>query len=238
VIEIGGAWNPGKPTRSVYHFDLLVRIVREARFHLAEEFFWFNRTRLPSPAVWVTIERIRVKDAVTPIWWLSKGERPKANNKRVLRPYSDDMKRLFEVGYNRGRRPSGHVVREGFMKNNGGAIPPNLLEVAHTRSRGPYLEYCLRHGFQPHPARFPDEVPTFFVNFLTQKGDLVLDPFAGSNTTGAIAEALDRRWLAFELEREYLVASRGRFAFAEGGKSRNGSRTKGKRPPPPAVSTR
>jgi len=211
VIEIGGAWNRGSPTRSVYHFDLLVRLVKDAGFHLAQEFFWFNKARLPSPAAWVTVKRIRVKDAVTPIWWLSKSKKPRADNRRVLRPYGEDMQRLFKVGYNRGRRPSGHVIREGFTKDNGGSIPPNLIEVAHTSSRGRYLEYCEQRGYDPHPARFPEDVPEFFIKFLTKKGDLVLDPFAGSNTTGAVAERLGRRWTSFELDRSYVDASRGRF---------------------------
>ncbi len=211
VIEIGGAWNRGKPTRSIYHFDLLVRLVKDEKFHLAEEFFWFNKARMPGPAVWVTVNRVRVKDAVTPIWWLSKSETPQADNREVLRPYGKDMRKLFDVGYNRGRRPSGHVVGDGFEKDNGGAIPPNLIEVAHTRSRGPYHEHCLRNGLKAHPARFPDEVPEFFLKFLTKPGDLVLDPFAGSNTTGGLAESLGRRWISFEVDADYIAGSKGRF---------------------------
>jgi len=88
VIEIGGAWNRGEPTRSIYHFELLVRLVKEAGFHLAEEFFWFNRARMPGPAEWVNVQRIRVKDAVTPIWWLSPSPWPSASNRRVLKDYS------------------------------------------------------------------------------------------------------------------------------------------------------
>jgi site-specific DNA-methyltransferase (cytosine-N4-specific) len=212
VIEIGGAWLPGAPVRSIYHFELLVRLVREANFHLAEEFFWANKAKMPSPAQWVTVERVRVKDAVTPIWWLSKTEKPKADNRRILKPYSPGMIRLFERGYNRGRRPSGHVVREGFTVNNGGAIPPNLLDVAHTRSTDAYQNYCRQHGLVTHPARFPREVPEFFIKFLTTPGDIILDPFAGSNVTGAVAESLDRRWIAFDKTYEYLAGSRGRFA--------------------------
>src|SRR5207245_4222418 len=121
VIEIGGAWNPGQPTRSVYHFDLLVRLVKDAGFYLAEEFYWYNRARMPSPAEWVNVQRIRVKDAVTPIWWLSPSPRPKADNRRVLRPYSESMHQLFKRGYNKGKRPSGHVARS-FERDNGGAI--------------------------------------------------------------------------------------------------------------------
>jgi len=211
VIDIGGAWMPGSPTRSIYQFELLVSLVREEKFFLAEEFYWYNRAKLPGPAQWVTIDRIRVKDAVNPIWWLSKTTKPKADNRRVLRPYSDAMHKLFRRGYNEGRRPSGHVVRDKFARNNGGAIPPNLIEVSNTRSIDSYQVFCREHGHAIHPARFPREVPEFFVNFLTQPGDLVLDPFAGSNMTGAVAEHLGRRWLAFDKDADYLDGSVGRF---------------------------
>jgi site-specific DNA-methyltransferase (cytosine-N4-specific) len=189
--------------------------VKEQEFHLAEEFFWFNRARIPGPAEWVNIQRIRVKDAVTPIWWLSPSERPAANNKRVLRPYSDDMLRLFENGYNIGKRPSGHEVRANKFENkNAGAIPPNLIEVAHTASDG-YPEYCRAQKLEVHPARFPRQVPEFFIKFLTRRGDLVLDPFAGSNMTGYTAEKLGRRWLAIDQVEQYVEGSLGRFVQDE-----------------------
>lgn len=211
VIEIGGAWLKGSPTRSIYQFELLVALVREAGFHLAEDFYWVNTAKLPTPAQWVNIERSRVKDAVTPIWWLSKTEKPKADNRRVLKPYSASMKKLFRNGYNDGPRPSGHVIGAKFATHNGGAIPPNLIETSNTTSVEPYQKYCRDHDLEAHPARFPREVPEFFVKFLTEPGDLVLDPFAGSNMTGAVAEELGRSWAAFELNPDYLDGSRGRF---------------------------
>jgi DNA modification methylase len=210
VIEIGGAWIRGKPIRSIYHFELLVRLIHDAGFHLAEEFFWFNRARIPGPAEWVNVQRIRVKDAVTPIWWLSPSIRPAANNRRVLRPYSADMQRLLKNGYNHGKRPSGHVANK-FERDNGGAIPPNLITVAHTSSNDGYQAYCREHQLTAHPARFPRQIPEFFVKFLTRKGGLILDPFCGSNMTGYVAEKLGRRWLAFDCSPEYVSGSAGRF---------------------------
>jgi hypothetical protein len=124
---------------------------------------------MPSPAEWVNVQRIRVKDAVTPIWWLSLTPRPSASNRRVLTPYSQDMLRLLENGYNRGKRPSGHVAKK-FERNNRGAIPPNLIQVAHTGAKDGYQEYCRRLNLTPHPARFPRQVPEFFIRFLTTKG--------------------------------------------------------------------
>lgn len=216
VIEIGGSWLPGTPTRSIYHFELLVALVRDCGYHLAQEFYWYNRAKLPGPAQWVTIQRTRVKDAVNPIWWLSPSPDPIAHNRDVLRPYSQGMLDLFKRGYNKGARPSGHVVGSGFAVNHGGAIPPNLIEVANTQSGDLYQDYCRSHGLKPHPARFPVQIPTFFIKFLTKPGDLVLDPFAGSNVTGAVAESLGRRWVAFEEKEEYVAGSIGRFLQAKG----------------------
>jgi site-specific DNA-methyltransferase (cytosine-N4-specific) len=211
VIDIGGTWMEGQPTRSLYHFELVIALCETLGFHLAQEFYWYNPSKLPSPAEWVTVRRTRVKDAVDPVWWLSKTPDPKASNWRVLRPYSDSMKKLLENGYKAQLRPSGHDISEHFSKDNQGAIPPNLLSMANTDSNSTYLRECRQRGIKPHPARFPHGLPEFFIRFLTDPGDLVLDPFAGSNVTGEVAERLGRRWLAFELVEEYLEASKFRF---------------------------
>lgn len=211
VIDIGGAWTPGRPTRSLYHFDLLIALCREVGFYLAQEFYWYNPAKLPSPAEWVTVRKIRVKDAVNCVWWLSKTPNPKASNQRVLKEYSPDMKRLVRRGYRATVRPSGHVITPKF-KDRGGSIPPNFLIYGNNDSNGYYLEQCKKHGLKPHPARFPVQLPTFFLRFLTDPDDLVLDPFAGSNTTGEACEREGRRWIAVETEKRYLEASRFRFA--------------------------
>jgi DNA modification methylase len=116
VIDIGGAWIPGQPTRSLYHYELLIMLCREYQFHLAQEFYWWNPSKLPSPAEWVTVRRIRVKDAVNCIWWLSKTPWPKASNTRVLQPYSEAMIELFRNGYKAKLRPSGHDISTKFSR--------------------------------------------------------------------------------------------------------------------------
>jgi len=211
VLDIGGAWTPGQPTRSLYHYELLIALVRDIGFHLAQEFYWYNPGKLPSPAEWVTVRKIRVKDSVNCIWWLSKSPNPKADNQKVLKEYSDDMLRLVKRGYKPKVRPSGHVITPKFNLDRAGAIPSNLLVYGNNDSNGRYLELCKDHGLKPHPARFPIQIPTFFLRFLTAPLDLVLDLFAGSNTTGEACEREKRRWIAVEKERSYLEASRFRF---------------------------
>ena len=125
------------------------------------------------------------------------------------------MKNLLKNGYTAKLRPSGHDISDKFSRNNGGAIPPNLLELANTDSNSAYQKMCRAAGLNIHPARFPSGFAEFFIKFLTDEGDVVCDVFAGSNTTGLVAETLRRRWIAVELSREYLEGSIFRFKSSD-----------------------
>lgn len=213
VIEMGNSWEPGRPVMSTLPLEVLLAFRKSAGLELCQQFICHNPARLPGPAQWVNIERIRVKDSFTHVWWMARTATPKANNRNVLIDYSRDMKTLIEKKkYNEGTRPSGHVMRNlTFAKDNGGAIPSNVLSFANTAADRQYMDRCRQNGLKPHPARMHPGVAEFFIKLLTDKGDLVFDPFAGSNTTGTVAESLRRRWLAVEPNREFLDASLGRF---------------------------
>jgi site-specific DNA-methyltransferase (cytosine-N4-specific) len=220
VLNIGGSYNKGTPTRSLYHYKLLVELVEGVGFHLAQECFWHNPAKLPAPAEWVTVRRIRVKDSVEYVWWLSKTPWPKADNKKVLRPYSKDMVRLSIRGLKETTRPSGHNIRAGFSNaESGGSIPSNVVEdvpsemlkFGNNAANDTYTELCKSNGVKIHPARFPAALPDFFIKMLSDEDDLILDPFAGSNTTGFVAEKLSRRWVAVECDESYLQGSKCRF---------------------------
>ena len=223
VLNIAGSWNKGNPTKSLYQYKLLIALVEEVGFHLAQEFFWYNPAKMPVPAEWVTVRRIRVKDSVEHVWWLSKTPHPKANNRKVLKPYSKDMIRLNERGLKNTQRPSGHMINESFADvGHGGSIPPNVFEdeqqqatdfmkFGNNAANDNYALGCKERGLKRHPARFPNALPEFFINFLTNDQDLVMDPFAGSNTTGAVAERMNRKWLAIDCVEDYLQGSKFRF---------------------------
>ncbi len=225
VLNIGGSYNKGTPTRSIYHFKLLIALVEEIGFHLAQECFWYNPAKMPVPAEWVTVRRIRVRDSVEYVWWLSKTPHPKASNLNVLKEYSEDMIRLNRNGVRGTVRPSGHVIRDSFDKiHAGGSIPPNVTEadfdfpeammkMGNNAANDLYTKRCKEEGIKIHPARFPALLPKFFTKLLTNPNDLVIDPFAGSLTAAAVAEELDRRWIAGEAIEEYLKA--GTFRFQE-----------------------
>lgn len=217
VIDLGGAYQKGIPSRSLYNFRLLLRFVDELGFHLAEDFYWFNPSKLPSPIEWVNKRKLRAKDAVNTVWWLSKTPWPKADITRVLSPYSERMKKLIadpESFYKPKKRPSGHDIGASFGADNGGSIPSNLLSIPNSESNGQYIASCKLVNAPSHPARFPAKLPAFFIDMLTDPNDLVVDIFSGSNTTGQVAEAARRRWLSFELDRGYLAASSLRFVPA------------------------
>lgn len=245
VIDIGGSYLPGRPQRATYHFELIVALAKH--FNFCQEFYWYNPAKLPAPAEWVNVKRVRVKDSVNPVYWLAKdASRTKADNKRVFKRYSDSMEALLKNGYQYRVRPSGHDISHKFSRRQQGAIPPNLLgfaeidlddhdaqagepfenlfpnllAISNTSSNTAYQRECALHGVKPHPARFPIGLPAFFIEFLTQPGDLVCDPFAGSNVTGEAADILERRWLSCDLDQEvgrsntYVRASAFRFPRA------------------------
>ncbi len=214
VIDMGGAYQRGIPVRSLYQYRVLIKLCDEYGFHLAEEFFWHNPSKLPSPIEWVNKRKLRAKDSVNTVWWLVKSPWAKADVTKVLAPYSDRMKELIKDParfYKPKDRPSGHDISDSFGKDNGGAIPPNLLQYSNSESNGSYLRLCKEHLLKPHPARFPKALPEFFIKFLTDPGDMVVDIFGGSGTTGEAAESLERRWKTIELEQEYVKASLFRF---------------------------
>jgi site-specific DNA-methyltransferase (cytosine-N4-specific) len=227
VMEIGNSWEPGVPVMSTLGLEALLAFKRAGGLHLSQHVICHNPARLPSPAQWVNINRERLKDSFTHVWWMSKAEHPKADNRTVLLPYSQDMKGLLKSRkYNSGVRPSGHVIStRGFLTNHGGAIAPNVISLAEhaaslpdsllqfsgTSSDIKYRQYCEEKGYEMHPARMQMGLASFFIQFLTDKGDIVFDPFGGSNTTGYAAEMLRRRWISVEASKEYALGSRGRF---------------------------
>lgn len=228
VIELGNAWERGKPIISTLTLEALLAFKKNANLNICQEFICFNPARLPSPAQWVNVERCRVKDAFTRIWWMSPIEKPKADNRRILTEYSESMKKLLERGtYNAGRRPSEHNIGErSFLNNNGGAIPPNVLvpsinglleglsevlPISNTKAYDSYQRFCREFKIETHPARMPEKLVEFFIKFLTDKDDLILDPFGGSNTTGWAAEKFRRKWISIETDLKYILGSIGRF---------------------------
>ncbi|OGN86150.1 MAG: DNA methyltransferase [Chloroflexi bacterium GWC2_73_18] len=213
VIDIGGAYQRGAPSRTLVQWKFLIKVVEEVGYTLAQECYWNNPSKLPSPFEWVNKRKLRLKDPVNTVWWFGKTPWPKADITRVLVPYSGRMRKLLanpQGYYTAAERPSQHFVSWNF-RDRGGALPSHLLTIPNSESNGSYLRGCKLAGVAAHPARFPEGLPEFFIKLLTDPGDLVIDFFAGSNTTGSVAERLGRRWASCELDRVYIAASAFRF---------------------------
>lgn len=229
---MGNSWLPGRPAQSLLHMESLMRFINNSKtnLRLCQQFVCYNPSRLPSPAQRVTVNRIRVTDSYTNVWWIAKSDKPKADNRKVLRPYSQNMKKLLESkSFNSGKRPSEHKIgKKGFLKNNKGSISPNIFEMeplesdrevrlpnafsfSNTGSNDFFHRECRDKGIKPHPARMPAGLASFFIQFLTDLGDLVVDPFAGSNITGFIAEELKRKWISIDVKSDYAEQSKIRF---------------------------
>lgn len=232
VIELGNSWEPNRPVQSLLALKALMSIAESegTGLRLIQEFVCYNPSRLPSPAQWVTVNPLRTVDSYTHVWWFAKTDYPKADNRKVLRPYSKAMKNLLKKGsYNAGRRPSEHSIGEkSFLNDRGGAISHNLFELesidgirvprlpnafsfSNSASNDFFHRECKNRNLIVHPARMPIGLVSFFIQYLTDEGDLVLDPFAGSNTTGFAAELLNRNWISIELQESYIEQSKIRF---------------------------
>lgn len=210
VLNLGPTYIKGSPVRSLYTYRLVLALCDELGFNLAQEFYWFNPGKLPT-SNWVTIDRVRIKDSVEKLLWLSKSPNPYADNRNVLEPYSESyIKLLKNGGYKVMERPSGHKITH-FNKDNGGKIPSNLLVYSNSNSKDSYFKYCKKFGIKIHPARFPIEIPEFFIKFLTNPGEVVWDMFGGSGSVLEAAYKLGRKGIITEKSLTYLWGSLGRF---------------------------
>lgn len=213
VLNLADVWNRGEPTVNLYQERLLIRLVDELGLYLCQKFQWISRGKIPS-SEWVTVRKVRVKNVTENLFWLSKTPWPRTRIGAVRRAYSERMKKLIEKGGEyRTLRPSGHGdTRGAFGRDNGGSTPYNIIEATNSASADAYHRLCKQHGLPAHPARWPKTVPRFFIEFLTEPGQTVYDPFFGSGETGAAAEELGREWLGTERALKYLSGSKFNFA--------------------------
>lgn len=219
VIDIRSAYEKGKAVESIYPYEFLVKMVHELGYKFCQTVYWNNTSALPLPIQYVNIEKIRLKNSLNMNMWFTKAPdgRCKADNRQVLVPYSSRMQDLIDkpesfIKGDQVTRPSGNVLTiKSWQKDNGGAIASNLLPYPNSASNDSYLRFCKTLGLKAHPARYPYKLIEFWIKFLTTEGDLVVDIFSGSNTTGKVAEDLNRQWLSIDISQEYVASSVFRF---------------------------
>ncbi len=203
VIDFGNTWVKGMPAFNIYQFRVLLKLVDEYGLYLACPMYWYNPSRMPLPAAYTAKYKIRPKDNIDNVWWLTKDpDRCKADCTQVLVPYSKSMRKYFRK-HRRDKEPS--------WKRYEGALPSNLLEIPNTNNRTKYHLACRKIQVKGQPSIMPEKLPEFFIKMLTEEQDLVVDIFAGSNTTGSIADHLNRKFITFEQRRDYVAMSAFRF---------------------------
>lgn len=215
VLNLGDVTEKGEGCLSLYKERLLLALRSRLGLKLVGKFYWISPTKMPT-GHWVTKSRRDVVNAAEDCYWFSLNPKEvKANNRNVLVEYSEKQKQYIESSQRkspaRKKRPSGQAANaESFYVDNGGAIPNNLIYAVPEPAQSPYSKYCEEHGLPRHPAMFPAEVPEFFIRYLTERGDVCWDPFAGSAVSGVAAELNDRYWISSELGKEYVEGQIGR----------------------------
>ncbi len=75
-------------------------------------------------------------------------------------------------------------------------------------------ERIKRNGVKAHPTQKPEALLYRILLACTKPGDIVLDPFFGTGTTGAVAKRLGRHWIGIEREDDYIDVAEERIAAA------------------------
>ena len=185
--------------RGVLQYELVFWL-REQGFLFAEDFIWGK----PSPPPG-RFNRF-LKDAVEYCFQFAKSPRWQFFPEACLTPARwdrRDVERRRRLAHNHERAdaPSG----QGRKRVQAG---PDLVRPSTLLGWEPeFLPNPTRH-----PARFPVALPAFFIRLMTLPGQVVLDPFAGTGTTGVAAERLGRQWLLTELDPTYVSVLPDRLA--------------------------
>ena len=213
---------PGLPSRSMYRHKLVLALCDRLGLHLMDELVWSNPTKPPGPVQWASINRFQLSVGWEPVYWFTNCPRSvRSDNRRVLQEHTEQHLKLIREGGERRDRvfaDGAYRLREGsFASETAGRIPKNVLTFAHAcADQRRYKKEAKEAGLPAHGAPMPLRLASFLVEFLSDKDDLVVDPFGGSFTTAKAAERLGRRWLSTEIMAEYVMGAATRFKEAAG----------------------
>lgn len=215
-------FEPQSPSRSLYLERLTLALCDRFGLKLMDRMVWLNPQKPPGPIQWASKARVQCNVQYEHcLWFTNDPSCVIADNRRVLRPHTESHLKLIQRGgETRSASNSGgaYVIRPGsYSAPTAGAIPRNVLNIPHRdASQKPARDFAKAHGLPVHPATMPSRLAEFFVEFLSEINDLVVDPFGGMATTGKAAENKGRRWLLTERCREYLLSASQRFTGCKG----------------------
>lgn len=200
---------PNSPARSTY-LERLVIALEDRGLFLMDRICWANPSKAPGPLQWASKTRQQLNVAWEPILWFARNPiKVKSNNRRVLEPHSERHLRLIADG---GERRDASYCDGAYRLKPGsfgapteGKIPRNVLMRGHRCAYGlQYNQAAKQLGLPVHGAGQPLAIADFLIRFLTEEGDLCVDPFGGRMMTGLAAELLNRTWMCGELMLQYV----------------------------------
>lgn len=216
------AFVTGSPARSTYLERLVIAMEDRLSLHLMDRLVWSNPSKAPGPIQWASKERCQLNVGFEWLAWFCNSPLTTfANNRRVLEPHTDKHLKLIAAG---GTATAADHSDGAYRRKAGafglpteGRIPRNVLTRGHRcadaiRARRDAASL----GLVPHGAVMPTSVADFLIRFLTEPGQLVVDPFGGKGTTGLAAERAGRRWLICDRVLDYLRAGSESFREFDG----------------------
>ena len=165
---------------------------KEMGFSLHDTMIWKKQTSTDTGSL-----RVRYGNIFEYMFVLSKGK-PKTFN-----PIKDRINKSF------GRKKSGTIRQPNGTPS---AISSKGKPIAKMGQRHNIWEICteVSNNKRVHPAQFPESLARDHIISWSNPGDVVLDPFLGSGTTGKVAVELNRQFIGIEISQEYLNLATGR----------------------------
>lgn len=198
------------PARSLYVERLIIALHDRLGLSLMDRMPWVNLSKPPGPTHWACVKRVQLTTAYEPIFWFTNDpRRVRSDNRRVLEPHTERHTRLMQAGGARRTAEYGdgaYKIRpDSYGRITEGKIPRNVIQRGHScNDTRAYRDFADTLGLPSHGAMQPTSIPDFFIRFLTEPDELVVDPFGGTIRTGLAAERLGRRWLVTEWILQYV----------------------------------
>ena len=215
-------FEPGLPSRSLYRERLVLALHDRLGLHKMDELIWENKSKAPGPVKWASMARTQLNVVFEPVYWFTNDPRAvRSDNRRVLQQHTDKHLNFIrnggearEASYSDGA----YNIKAGrFANETPGRIPRNILSYGHRCAEQlAYKRTARSMGLPVHGAPMPMKLASFLIEFLSQPGELVVDPFGGSFTTAHAAERLGRRWLSTDIMVEYVLGGATRFIGCDG----------------------
>jgi DNA modification methylase len=186
--------------RHPYVYELVLAL-RRLGWRWIETYVWVKPNAIPGRF------GPRPKDAFEYVYWFARG-RPHFDLDAIRVPYRTDAREIERRALDPSPRrttAAGHGRTRSRTYGRGGADPGNVVAAP--------LRYNQHRGVA-HTAPMPEALAEFVISAGAPPGAIVLDPFAGSGTTCAVAARLGRRPAGLEIHRPFIIEARERLREA------------------------